>query len=278
MKRILSVAGIMAAVLLSASAQDEQQAKERLDKLTQELKVRAEYMAKTASFVNEIGVMGQPVLGAPFSATEVNESTQTLADGTKIHNEHQTKIYRDGAGRTRREMGNSVVIMDPVAKVRYTLNAERNTAMAVPMNLVERTAGGRGGVVTVTGPNTAWAVAEPASRVLVYTKDGEQPMALRLKQEDRAKSEDLGPQTMEGVVAQGTRTTRTIETGAIGNDRPINITSERWYSPQLQTVMMTKQDDPRSGENVFRLTDVKLGEPDPTLFQVPANYQVTDRK
>jgi hypothetical protein len=83
---------------------------------------------------------------------------------------------------------------------------------------------------------------------------------------------------MEGVVAQGTRTTRTIETGAIGNDRPITIVSERWFSPQLQTVMMTKQNDPRSGEIVFRLSNVKLGEPDASLFQVPAGYQVTEGK
>ena len=68
------------------------------------------------------------------------------------------------------------------------------------------------------------------------------------------------------------------ETGAVGNDRPITIVSERWFSPQLQTVMMTKQNDPRSGENVFRLSNVKLGEPDASLFQVPAGYQVIEGK
>src|ERR1051325_1818130 len=86
----------------------------------------------------ESGVMGQPVLGAPYSATEVNETTQTLADGTKIHNEKETVVYRDGAGRTRRDNGSNIVIMDPVAKVRYVLNVERKTAMALPLSFVKK--------------------------------------------------------------------------------------------------------------------------------------------
>jgi hypothetical protein len=94
----------------------------------------------------------------------------------------------------------------------------------------------------------------------------------------RGKSEDLGKQTIEGVIAQGTRTTSTIDAGAIGNDRPIQIVTERWYSPELQTVVMTKTTDPRSGESTFSLTNVRRGEPGTYLFQVPAGYTVTDRK
>jgi hypothetical protein len=93
-----------------------------------------------------------------------------------------------------------------------------------------------------------------------------------------AKSEDLGKQTIEGVNAEGSRTTTTIEAGAIGNDRPIQIVSERWYSPELQTVLMTKTTDPRMGESAFSLTNVHRGEPGAYLFQVPAGYTIADRK
>ena len=85
----------------------------------------------------------------------------------------------------------------------------------------------------------------------------------------------LGTQTIGGVSAQGTRTTRTIPAGQIGNEKPIVIVTERWYSPDLQMVVMSKRSDPRTGETVFQLTDVQLGEPDASLFQVPSDYTVT---
>lgn len=276
MRPILTIVGMTFSMAFGAVAQEDEQ-KVALDKLKAELVVTQKLSA-------EGGVMGQPVLGAPFSGTEVNETTQTLADGTKIHNEHQTQVYRDGAGRTRREMGNTIIVMDPVAKMRYTINTEHKTAMAIPVGFVKVQPGGRGGMGVGVGVGSndqfvTYTVTQGyAATSGVIVKDGQEMGVKVLKKEARTNSEDLGPQTMEGVVAQGSRTTRTIDTGEIGNDRPINITSERWYSPQLQTVMMTKQNDPRSGETTFRLTNVKLGEPDASLFQVPAGYQVVERK
>ena len=274
MKQIMGIAGTIVLAAMGAAAQDEVQQKALMEKLKVEIQSMTEATAK-------LGVMAQPVLGAPFSGTEVNEETQTLADGTKIHHESQTQVYRDGAGRTRREMGNTVVIMDPVAKMRYTINHERKTVTAVNMGFVKMApAGERAGIGIAAGANdqvvTYTMDTGNTERVMssaVVVKDGKVA-----KKEIRGNTEDLGPQTMEGVVANGTRLTRTIETGAIGNDRPINSVSERWYSPQLQTMMMTKQTDPRSGENIFRLTNVKLGEPDPSLFQVPAGYQVIESR
>jgi len=93
-----------------------------------------------------------------------------------------------------------------------------------------------------------------------------------------AKKESLGTQTMEGVAADGSRTTITLDVGAIGNDRPIQIVNERWYSQDLQTVVMTRRNDPRTGEEVFRLTNINRSEPSPDLFQVPPSYQMVDQK
>jgi hypothetical protein len=87
-----------------------------------------------------------------------------------------------------------------------------------------------------------------------------------------SRTEDLGSQTMEGVAVQGSRTVTTIEAGAIGNERPIEIVSERWYSPELQMVVMSKHSDPRSGETTYRLTNLRREAPAKSLFEVPAGY------
>ena len=91
-----------------------------------------------------------------------------------------------------------------------------------------------------------------------------------------ATTEDLGSQTMQGVTVTGTRTTRTIPTGQIGNDAPISIVTEVWTSPELKTVVYSKRTDPRMGEQTFQLTNITRSEPDPSLFTVPAGFTVTD--
>ncbi|MBA3320433.1 MAG: energy transducer TonB [Pyrinomonadaceae bacterium] len=91
-----------------------------------------------------------------------------------------------------------------------------------------------------------------------------------------AVKESLGKQMFDGVEAEGTRTTLTIPANAIGNERPINIVSERWYAPELQTVVMTKHSDPRFGETSYRLTNINRGEPSRTLFEVPADYTIKE--
>ena len=87
-----------------------------------------------------------------------------------------------------------------------------------------------------------------------------------------SKTESLGTQTIGGVFAVGTRTTRTIPAGEIGNERPLEITSEVWTSPDLQMVVMSKRNDPRIGETVYRLTNIQRAEPDPSLFQIPSGF------
>jgi len=89
-----------------------------------------------------------------------------------------------------------------------------------------------------------------------------------------ATKEDLGEQVVEGVMAKGTRTTIVIPAGAIGNEQPITVTSEEWFSPDLKVLVMTKHADPRSGETTYRLTDISRGEPDASLFDLPAGVTI----
>jgi hypothetical protein len=91
-----------------------------------------------------------------------------------------------------------------------------------------------------------------------------------------ANREDLGEQVIEGVIANGTRSTTVYEVGAIGNEQPMKIISEQWLSPHLQVLVMTRHSDPRRGETTYRLTNILLSEPAKTLFEVPADYTLKD--
>lgn len=231
---------------------------------------------QTADFVSGQLISGPPVKGAPYSAEAVNETIQTLADGNRIVQHSSAMQYRDPDGRERREetsaMG-AIFISDPVAGVRYTLHPESKTAEKLPAEAFNVTAnagggrGGRGGGVTVAVAGPGPGVPAPnqfffvtSGRIDTWSGD--------------AKTEQLGNMFIEGVQAQGTRTTTTIPAGAIGNDRPIDIVDERWYSPDLQMTVMTKHSDPRTGETSFALKNINRSSPPPYLFEIPADYSV----
>ncbi|HYS13805.1 MAG TPA: hypothetical protein VEN28_10875, partial [Burkholderiaceae bacterium] len=83
----------------------------------------------------------------------------------------------------------------------------------------------------------------------------------------------LGSKEFDRIRADGSRTTWTIPAGKIGNEKPIDVVSERWYSPELLLVVSSRYFDPRRGETTYRLTGLKRGEPDASLFQVPADFE-----
>ena len=92
------------------------------------------------------------------------------------------------------------------------------------------------------------------------------------------RNETLEPRLIEGLRAEGTRTTTTIAAGAMGNALPIEVVSERWYSPDLHVILMTRRYDPRFGETVYRLTNIDRSEPSPDLFKVPPDFKVQDMR
>jgi hypothetical protein len=83
----------------------------------------------------------------------------------------------------------------------------------------------------------------------------------------------LGTKEFDGITADGTQTTHTIPAGEIGNEKPIVITSERWFSPEYNIVVYAKQSDPRTGDTIYRLANFKRGEPPADLFKVPSDYK-----
>jgi hypothetical protein len=233
-------------------------------KLAQEQRSVAEELGRVAKAVTRLqAVGGVPVKNAPYSAEAVTESTQTLADGNRIVERSSSMLYRDSEGRERREetrsalaklapgveMPQTVFISDPVAGVGYTLYPARRTATKVP--------GARG----LSSPvPLAVQKAETAAREAKASAFGQV----------NSKSESLGTQMIEGVQAQGTRVTQTIPAGQIGNERPIEVVSETWYSPDLKMTVMTRHSDPRTGETTYRLSNIDRSEPAKSLFDPPA--------
>lgn len=240
------------------------------------------------------GKFSGPVVGAPYSATITNESVQTLADGNRIVQTSSGSTARDSQGRTRQDtelppIGNlsaanaphMVFIHDPVAQTSYTLNLGDKTAHKMP-ELPPLPPGGPGMASTfavrVEGNATALQLpdAMPVTAAGVAVPGPLLEKHISVDTQGQVNSEDLGSQTMEGIVVNGTRMTRTIPAGQIGNERAITIVTEVWTSPELKTIVYSKRTDPRMGEQTFRLTNIVRAEPSPSLFTVPADFKIVD--
>jgi hypothetical protein len=271
------------------------------------------YRSSTVSGMAIGGFDRAPIQGAPYSATITNESIQTLADGNRIVQTSTGTTARDSQGRTRHDtalpaIGNLsaanaprlVFLQDPVAQTSYTLNLTDKTAQKMPVF-----AGGAAGAGPVVAmkfgevgvaapppdlPLSAMA-AQASGQVFIQKHidvtdgpalrvDSEPNTAMvlqkHLDEQASASTEDLGTQTMEGVLVTGVRTTHTIPAGQIGNERPISIVTEIWTSPDLKTVVFSKRADPRMGELTFRLTNIVRTEPDPSLFTVPPDFKIVE--
>ena len=236
------------------------------------------------------------VKNAPYIAKEVTESTQVLSDGNRIVNKTTASVARDSEGRTRREeegfpvgglqaAGPKIVIInDPVAHAHYTfLPGNSSSSGAIVVNSGEGAGMGMGAGSDGEPGHTfkkvrVFDLSQNASGNTVYGATNERGTRSYFTVEEKPEADDvrresLGTQVIEGVTAEGTREIRTIPAGKIGNEKPIVITAERWTSPDLQTVVLSKRNDPRFGETVYKLTDIVRSEPDPSLFQPPANLK-----
>jgi hypothetical protein len=262
---------------------------------------KGDVVYQTSGSVSAVAFLGptDPVLGAPYSATLTNESVQTLPDGNRIVQTSTGTTARDSQGRTRQDMalpalGNLaaanaphlIFIQDPVAQVSYTLNLTDKTAQKMPAPPppppfsanAPASASASGGARVVTHSAAPLPSPPDAMPDAMGVATGPVVFQKQMIASDPAhiSTEDLGSQTMEGVLVTGVRTTHTIPAGEIGNDKPILIVMEVWKSPDLKTIVYSKRSDPRMGDSTFRLTNIVRAEPDPALFTVPADFKLVD--
>ncbi|MFO1412320.1 MAG: hypothetical protein U1F10_00085 [Burkholderiales bacterium] len=259
---------------------------------------------------SELGQPREIVKNAPYTADAVTETVQLLQDGNRIVRKSTSFLARDTQGRTRQERKGDgrggVFIYDPMDGRTIVLNESSRTVMRLP-RLPEPPD------PPVVGPHPPAPPAPPApaagvrdgdaqpGRVVVKRTRGPEggedvrvevvrvargdgnealppppplpPLALPTLPRGKGESKSLGTREFDGLKAEGTLTTHTIPAGQIGNEKPIVVTSERWFSPDLFVVVYAKTTDPRVGETIYRLTNVKRGEPSPDLFKVPADYR-----
>lgn len=285
------------ALTMSVAAQQAQSA----------ARVRTEIFASNSTSV---------VKGAPFSAEGISESVQTLADGNRILHSNTTRMFRDSEGRYRREGDSSpdsfgfttsynngvssfifqdaISIFDPVSNTRYSLNPSNKTARLIPTlpRLTEGAMVLNGQTLPLNAQTLPPALkaqietnavkrVQPIAPLPALATFGGSEVILATPLSGKingGKTESLGTRDFEGVLAEGSRTVTTIEAGAIGNERPIEIVYERWYSKELQMIVYSRHTDPRFGEQNYRLTNISRSEPDRSLFAPPADYKiVSDR-
>jgi hypothetical protein len=232
------------------------------------------------------------IAGAPFTAEATTEFTQMLSDGNRIERRFSTSLARDGKGRTRSEQDVAMlgplvvlqkgmnwsthtfsttpgqqepatprftVITDPVDGVTYTLDERMKEARRSPAKIT---------VHSVQLNAQSIELKKVADKLEMVARQGANTNTLSV--------EPLGTRQIEGVTAEGTRMTTTIPAGQIGNLNPINVVSERWFSKELQMAVLITRRDPRSGDTVYRLTNIVRTEPPPDLFTVPSDYRIVD--
>ncbi|HEY0404447.1 MAG TPA: hypothetical protein VGC89_01890 [Pyrinomonadaceae bacterium] len=253
------------------------------------------FLSTEMSFGNKV------VKNAPYSAQAINETVQALADGNRIVRKNIATVYRDSEGRTRHDQTLSSIgpwaaagepqqtsfINDPVGRVHYVLEPRTRVARKLPLPPLPPPPPSRSGegrndmkfrVIAPPPPDSPGkaAVVPDDDEVEVIIGDGPRVMRDKKPDDKNVRRESLGKQNIEGVEAEGTRETLTIPAGEIGNEQPIQIVSERWFSPALQTVVLSKHSDPRFGETTFRLTGINRTEPARSLFEVPSDYTVKE--
>jgi hypothetical protein len=205
------------------------------------------------------GIQVLPVAGKPFSGRDSIEWTRKLEDGSVVTTHLTALVARDSEGRIRRERVSFVpadsnqqskvmetIILDPTEHTRTTCTiATRHCTIARYYMPVKFTP-------VPTGP------LDNGKRFLAR--------------------EGLGTNTIDDLSVVGTREALTINAGVIGNSQAVVTTREFWYSSDLEINLSVTRKDPREGTQVIQMVDLSRDEPDPSLFQTPADFIVVDMR
>ena len=245
---------------LKQAARDREEAQRERDEAA---RMRDDALRQRDNVMRLVSATVKLVKDKPFTAEAVTESVQVLPDGNRIVRRNQTNYFRDSNGRTRREqtlsslgpqsMGGpmqTIFIYDPVAKVDYVVDPDSKHARRTVISKMESEGGGM------------------RTEIRISNLPGSD------KSRD-VKEEILPNKTIEGLNCTGKRTTFTIPAGQIGNEKPIAIVQETWYSPDIEAVVQSTTSDPRSGTTTYKLQNVQRREPPAEMFEPPSDYSVS---
>jgi len=207
-----------------------------------------------------------PKAGAPFTLTLETEWVKQLSDGGTTTLVNKRRIARDALGRVYQErwalvpkndhrvqsIMSMIQIFDPLAHTRYDcfLLEETNTCELL--------------TYTRSASNIYKPMSPPTGPL-----PGDQGSAIH---------EDLGKRFIAGVETEGTHDTLIYNPGVYGNDRKMTVENEFWWSAQMGLNLLSIKTDPRIGKQTFTVTELAEGDPDPSLFQLPAGFKVVDRR
>lgn len=230
-------------------------------------------------------------------------NTATIYRDSEGRTRHEQKFDAIGPWATSGDAPQVVFINDPVSNVHYVLHPNDRTATKITAQVASAEASGNVEISASATANAAGEVKEfrwvskdvtevhgappppppPPGSGAVFTRRLPAPagpagpdVMYFAGEAGETKTEQLSKRMIEGVEAVGTRTTMTIPANSVGNELAIEVVSESWFSPELKTLVMSTRKDPRFGETTFRLRNVRLGEPIASLFEVPADYKITD--
>lgn len=205
------------------------------------------------------GIFIPGITGASFSAKVMVEITSHLQDGATVARKYYTQVARDSQGRMYREdRGIIPADADREPPLLHTYVSDPLTATRTMCSPAQRTCW-----ITHYRPILRFAEA-PAGPA----RDGKSFLV----------RERLGDSTINNLAVQGTRETVTFNANTFGNDRPVAVTKEFWYSPQLQINLTVTRNDPRTGNQKLQVTDLALGDPDPARFAIAEGYKMVDER
>ena len=236
---------------------------------------------------------------SPYTATKKISLVQKLADGTTITRVSTTTEARDSQGRTMQQIpmaemqGQNIThtnVMDPVAHTNTIWMSQGKQATRIHLPDLHGIAQQSGPIAVGLGSGSmgVGSYATSFSQTLQTGGPAVAPEMIGIVNMPGATTRDpnlrptrqtekLGSKNIAGIYAEGTKITVTYPVGFFGNDRPISTVNETWMSPDLKLLMLSINDDPRSGTRTTEVTNLVRGEPDPALFQVPEGYTIKDQ-
>jgi hypothetical protein len=205
------------------------------------------------------------LLNAPFTAIVHTEWARPMPGGGNVISVNQRRVARDSMGRIYEERWylvpkdsgiesrmNVIQIADPDTHTQYNC-----LMLEKPHRCILDEYSGTASAIYVPATGTTGPLANNAGY---------------------QTHEDLGVRYVEGLDCTGSRDVTTYNKGVFGNDRPVVSTREFWHSARIGINLISLVSGPHVGDQSFKVTDVNLAEPDPSLFQLPAGFAVVDRR